>query len=602
MVVAFFFQLLSFIFKLMSMDAVTEVKARINIEDVIGEYVHLKRAGKNYKGLSPFSNEKTPSFVVSPEKQIWHDFSSGRGGDVFTFIQEVEGLDFRATLELLARKAGVDLEQFESKSGKSRGPSKEVLYNVLEVAAKFYQAQLPANQNAFEYIVKKRGFTKQTILDFRIGYSPDHGDSLLGYLRKNGFDEKVIQSAGLTSVRGGRLQDMFRGRIMIPLQDQFGKVVGFTARILVDRPDAPKYINTPSTALYDKSRHVYGLHLAKKAIQKEKFSVLAEGNLDVISSHQAGVKNVVATAGTALTQMQLKLLGRFSPDVRLAFDEDRAGIAATERAIPIAASTGVQLSVVTMPSGKDPDELVRTNPDAWVEVISKAEYAVDWIIKTYQKNLDLHNVLGKKQFANAVLPVIKGLSDKIEQDHYIQQIADLLGSDVESVKSQMHGKQSSSEKRLKQVKAPAVPQERDLVDLNKTADRLLALIFSHKSLRGSLVDLAPDMFDGPMRGRLVEFLLHNPDFDGGVKEAKDLKDIVEYVKIITLQFEELYADVDQLELQLEVLRLKSRYIELYVKDQKKQIVEQLQSASDAETNQLLMKVRELDQLLSRGVE
>jgi len=600
--VAFFFQLSSFNFKLMSMDAVTEVKARINIEDVIGEYVQLKRAGKNYKGLSPFSNEKTPSFVVSPEKQIWHDFSSGRGGDIFTFIQEVEGLDFRATLELLARKAGVDLEQFETKSGKSRGPSKEVLYNVLEAATKFYQAQLPANQSAFEYVVKKRGFTKRTVIDFRIGYSPDHGDSLLIYLKKQGYDDKVIQAAGLTSMRAGRLQDMFRGRIMIPLQDQFGKVVGFTARILVDRPDAPKYINTPSTTLYDKSRHVYGLHLAKKTIQKEKFSVLAEGNLDVISSHQAGVNNVVATAGTALTQMQLKLLGRFSPDVRLAFDEDRAGIAATERAIPIAATCGVQLSVVTIPSGKDPDELVRSDPEVWKEVINKADYAVDWVIKTYQKNLNLSDVLGKKQFASAVLPVIKGLTDKIEQDHYIQQIAGLLGSDPENVKSQMYGKQNSPEKRLKQVKTPVTPVKRDVVELNKTADRLLALIFSHKSLRGSLVDLTPVMFEDPMRRRLVEFLLHNPEFNGGVKESKDLKDIVEYVKIITLQFEELYADVDQLELQLEVLRLKSRYIELYVKDQKKQIVEQLQSASDAETNQLLMKVRELDQLLSRGVE
>ncbi len=602
MVAVFCFQLSSFIFKLMGMDAVTEVKARINIEDVIGEYVHLKRAGKNYKGLSPFSNEKTPSFVVSPEKQIWHDFSSGRGGDIFTFIQEVEGLDFKATLELLARKAGVDLEQFETKSGKSRGPSKDVLYDALEAAAKFYQAQLPANATAFDYVVKKRGFTKKTVIDFRIGYSPDHGGVLLSYLKNKGFDEKVIQAAGLTSVRSGRLQDMFRGRIMIPLQDQFGKVVGFTARILVDRPDAPKYINTPSTALYDKSRHVYGLHLAKKAIQKEKFSVLAEGNLDVISSHQAGVNNVVATAGTALTQMQLKLLGRFSPDVRLAFDEDRAGIAATERAIPIAAACGVQLSVVTIPSGKDPDELVRSDPEAWKRVIAKADYAVDWIIATYQKNLDLSDVLGKKQFAAAVLPVIKGLTDKIEQDHYVTKVTGLLGSDPESVRSQMFGSNNSAEKRLKQVKLAPVATERDVADLNKTADRLLSLIFSLKSLRGSMVDLMPEMFEGEARQRLVEFLLNNPDFDGSHKDAKDLKEIVEYVKIITLQFEELYADVDQLELQLEVLRLKSRYTELYVKDQKKQIVEQLQSASDSEIQTLLTRVKALDQLLSRGVE
>ena len=385
------------------MDAVTEVKAKLNIEDVIGEYVSLKRAGKNYKGLSPFSNEKTPSFVVSPEKQIWHDFSSGRGGDIFTFVQEVEGLDFKGALELLARKAGVDLSKFQTNSGSGNPKQKERLYEVLEASAKFYQVQLKANQKALDYIVKKRAFKKQTILDFKLGYSPDGGSALVDYLAKKGFSFKEISEAGLSVNRSGRTTDMFRGRIMIALCDQFGKVIGFTARLLNDddplSSGAPKYINTPSTLLYDKSRHVYGLHLAKKAIQTEKFSVLVEGNLDVVSSHQAGVANVVATAGTALTDQQLKLLGRFSPDVRLAFDEDKAGMSATERAIPIASKAGVNLSVVTIPSGKDPDELVRQDPEIWKNVINEQVYALDWLIETYKNQLDIKYItISKYQF------------------------------------------------------------------------------------------------------------------------------------------------------------------------------------------------------------
>ncbi len=210
------------------MDAVAEVKARLSIEDVISEYVVLKRAGRNFKGLSPFSNEKTPSFVVSPEKQIWHDFSSGRGGDIFTFVQEVEGLDFKGTLELLARKAGVDLEQFQTKGGRS-GPDKERLYNALDAAAKFYQVQFGANKDAYNYILKTRAYSKKTVLEFRLGYSPNSERSLTDYLLKRGYSEQEIKAAGLSTMRRNGSSDMFRGRIMVPLMDGFGRVIGFTA-------------------------------------------------------------------------------------------------------------------------------------------------------------------------------------------------------------------------------------------------------------------------------------------------------------------------------------------------------------------------------------
>ena len=371
------------------MDAVQEIKSRLNIEDVLSEYVQLKRTGSNFKGLSPFSNEKTPSFIVSPEKQIWHDFSAGKGGDMFTFIMEVESVDFKGALELLARKAGVDLEQYQKSNTGASGADKERLYKANELAARFYQTQLKASKKAFEYLVKKRQFSKETILDFQIGYSPNNGAALTEYLQKKGFSAAELKSAGLSIVRSGQAMDMFRGRVMIPLCDGFGRPIGFTARLLDDQDNAPKYINTPSTKLYDKSRHVYGLHLAKKAIKDSKFSVLVEGNLDVIASHQVGQKNVVATAGTALTEYQLKNLARLAPEARLAFDQDQAGLTATERAIPIASKTGLNLEIIVIPSGKDPDELIKKDPKLWEEAIGKSQPAFDWLLELYQAKLNL---------------------------------------------------------------------------------------------------------------------------------------------------------------------------------------------------------------------
>jgi DNA primase len=581
------------------MDAVAEVKARLNIEDVISEYVALKRAGKNYKGLSPFSNEKTPSFVVSPEKQIWHDFSSGRGGDVFTFVQEVEGLDFKATLELLARKAGVDLEQFKTTGGGGDGKFKERLYEVLESATRFYQAQLPANKKAIDYVVGKRRFNKQTLIDFRLGYSPDGGRALIDYLVGKGYKTDEIKRAGLTSDRRGGLSDMFRGRLMIPLCDQFGKPIGFTARILVDDKQAPKYINTPSTFLYDKSRHVYGLHLAKKAIQTDKFSVLCEGNLDVISSHQAGVKNVVATAGTALTEMQLKTLGRFSPDVRLAFDEDRAGLAATERAIPIAEKTSVNLSVITIPSGKDPDELIKQDPKIWQDIIKKPVYVLDWLVDFYKKQLDVTTAQGKKQFAAVVLPVVERLTSDIEKDHYIGVIAEVLGIEKSAVKNSVQATKNEQKPRLKTIKTEHKIDDKLRLDQKKYGDQLLALCLMLPRYRNYLSELLDEMFLEPDAKELLKFLIDHPEFDGSKDQAKGLNKIKNYVKIATLLFEELYSEVDTVELQYEAVRLRSRLIELYVKDQKQQIVELMESGDEDQITRQLEKVRELNKLLKK---
>src|SRR3989344_2924067 len=402
----------------MGNDAVEDIKAKLSVEDVISRYVELKRAGSNWRGLSPFNSEKTPSFMVSPEKQIWHDFSSGKGGNMFSFVMEMEGLEFKGALELLARQAGVDLTHYRGSYDAERGKQKERLYQELELATKFYQVHFSKNREALEYILKKRGFSKETALEFKIGYSPEDGTALAKFLKSKGFSEEEMKHAGLVTVRYNDARDMFRGRIMIPLMDPQGRVVGFTARLLRDEPNAPKYINTPATPIYDKSRHVFGLHLAKDAIRKNNYVVLVEGNLDVIASHQAGVKQTVATAGTAMTEQHLKALGRFTQNVRLAFDQDVAGLQATERSLPIAAKVGANLSVIDV-DAKDPDELIQKDPKAWEKVVTKPKYALDWLVEQYQKRLDIKSAQGKRELSDVVLKLVSGLEDKVEQDHYI---------------------------------------------------------------------------------------------------------------------------------------------------------------------------------------
>ncbi|EDK72868.1 DNA primase [candidate division TM7 genomosp. GTL1] len=367
-------------------DAKEDVRSRLNIEDVIAEYVPLKRAGRNFKGLSPFTQEKTPSFFVSPDKHIWHDFSSNKGGDVFSFIMEVEGIDFRAALELLARKAGVDLSLYRSSASQGIAKKKHRLHEALDIAANYYQQTLVRNQHALEYVFKKRGLSKKVVQDFRIGYAPSTGDALTQFLLGRGFSAQELQDAGLATRRYRGLGDMFRGRMMVPLMDGQGQVVGFTARLIDDDPKAPKYINTPQTLLYDKGRQVFGLHLAKEAIRTNDYAVIVEGNLDVVSSHQVDVRQVVATAGTAMTQWHLKALRRLSENVRLSFDSDKAGLAATERAIPIAQEAGVNLSIITLPDdAKDPDELIQQSIEKWQGAINTAQPVVDWVLEQYSR-------------------------------------------------------------------------------------------------------------------------------------------------------------------------------------------------------------------------
>jgi len=576
------------------MDAVEDIKSRLALEDVAAEYMELKRAGRNMKGLSPFSNEKTASLMVSPEKQIWHDFSSGKGGDMFTLVMELEGVDFKGALDILARKAGLDLSQYQKGDGK-QAALKNKLYDALEAAAKFYQVQFSQNKTALEYILKIRGYKKQTALEFRIGYAPNTGQALLTFLKKKGFTEEIITKAGLATARYGAANDMFRGRIMIPLQDAQGRVIGFTARALDPNDTGPKYINTPQTAVYDKGRHAYGLHLAKDAIRKDKFVVVVEGNLDVIASRQAGVANVVATAGTAMTEMHLRELARFTQDVRLAFDQDQAGLNAMERIIPLASNVDVSLSIITVPEGKDPDELIQKDPELWQKATAEYEYAIDWLIGRRASQLDMNSGSGKKALTDAVLPVVAQLKDSVERDHYLRQLAKLLGVDKSALSTKLQAKQVSNPgKRLKKVEPVKVPKA-DAESL-KAQNQLLALCYAHPDLRGRLEDLYDFMFTDERLRAAFKKLTTSTSAGEQLFKGDD------YGKILAVQYEELYGDLEYVELEYEATRLQARTIERYVKNQKSILGQLLQSADELEKTKLQAKDKQLNDLLKRSRE
>lgn len=416
---------------------VDEIKSRLDLIDIISEYFPMKQAGANYKALCPFHKEKSPSFMASKEKQIWHCFGCGEGGDLFGFVMKMEGLEFPDALKLLAAKAGVKLKrqdpQLQSK--------KNALYDICDLSARFFHELLlkhPKAQIARDYI-KKRGLKVDTVAGWQIGYSPDSWDVLLNFLKQKGFSESDIFAAGMAVKKEGdgqtaqqgmglaRYYDRFRNRLMFPIKDVHGNVVGFTARVLDETRDKMgKYINTPQTAIYDKGRLLYGLDKAKTQIRKQNLAVLVEGNMDCISSHEAGVSNVVASSGTALTLDQVALLKRFSENIALAFDADLAGENASLRGIEIALQQGLNIKVITIPEGKDPDDCIRNNPQDWIEAIKNAVSIMDYYFARTLNGLDMTKAENKKGAAKFLLSRISRLPDRIEQAHYLQKLSSAI--------------------------------------------------------------------------------------------------------------------------------------------------------------------------------
>lgn len=419
---------------------VEQIKSRLSIVDVVGSYIKLTKAGGSYKALCPFHNEKTPSFNVSPSRDAYYCFGCNRGGDIFTFVEEIEGLDFPGALKVLALRAGVELkhENMEAKSERERSLS------IMEEATNFYEEHLAKNSAAKEYLIG-RGLEEKTIRSFRIGFAPLEWRLVYDHLKSKGYLDNEIERAGLTKkVENKGYYDRFRGRIMFPIFDTGGRVVAFSGRVFghqtnQDGTDVAKYINSPETPLYDKSSILFGYDRAKVAIRKQNFAILVEGQMDLIMAHQAGTENTVAVSGTALTERHLALLKRLTDNLVFAFDADDAGLEATARAFQIALSLGMNVRVAAIPEGKDPADYILKNKDApagsgasWAEVIASSKHIVDFYISVLAGKGDDARTL-RKEVELKVLPLILSMQSKIEQAHFIVEVARKLGIPEASV-------------------------------------------------------------------------------------------------------------------------------------------------------------------------
>ena len=558
-------------------DAKEEVRSRLDIEDIVGEYVQLKRAGRNLKGLSPFTNEKTPSFIVSPDKNIWHDFSSNKGGDIFSFIMEVEGLDFRAALEFLARKAGVDITVFNNRGNQTTAKAKKQAIELNTLANKYYQHSLANNKLAYEYVFNKRKISKEIAREFGVGYAPSSGDALVKFMKSRGIKQEDIKKAGLTNRFGG---DMFRKRMTVALMDQMGQIIGFTARTVEDEPNSPKYLNTSQTIIYDKGRHVFGLSQAKESIRKQDFVVIVEGNMDVISSHQAGVTNVVATAGTAMTSMHLKTLSRLTSKIKLAFDNDSAGLAATERAIELAKELDIDLFIVSLPKGaKDPDELIQEDATLWQNVTKSETPAVDWVISQYQARENLKTAIGKRNFINAALKLIRLIDDAVVLDYYLTKIGEISEiSKTALTDSLKRANQKSSVPKKSQKNVNIQPSTtKKQQDENQFEDNILGLAIINRGLLNLLPDNLSEFMSNEERKQIASFIMKNPNFTDADIEG-GLKNIDTYVKIVTLKAEERYLSWSKEEQSHELTQLLHQLKERKRKQKKIALTKQLKDA------------------------
>jgi DNA primase len=412
-------------------DKIEEVRNSSDIVDVISAYVRLKKRGKNYLGLCPFHTEKTPSFTVSAEKQMYHCFGCGNGGNLFTFVMEMEKVSFVEAVRSLAGKAGITIPE-ETRPQTEEQSEAETLYAVCRFAGmQFYKNLVETDEGTFALdYVHKRGFTDETIRTFGVGYSQNSWDSFVQLATTEGFKPEELAKAGLARKReDGSLYDYFRGRVMFPIFSATGRVIGFGARkILEDDPIAGKYINSPETPIYNKSRVLFGLFHAKEAIRQEDMALMVEGYADLISLYQAGIKNVVASSGTALTEEQVALLGRYSKNLTLVYDGDSAGSNATLRGIDIVLEQDFNVRIVELPEDEDPDSFVQKNGgNAFRELLQNAVSFIDFKASRFQRAGAFATPEGKAEAVRSLVQSIAKMKDELKRNFYVKEIAEKYG-------------------------------------------------------------------------------------------------------------------------------------------------------------------------------
>ncbi len=490
------------------MSDIDEIKSRLNIVDIIGERVTLKKAGRNLKGLCPFHNEKTPSFTVSPDRQTFHCFGCGKGGSVFDFVMLIEHVDFAEALETLADKAGVTLERRPADT-----PEAKIKQKILEanhLASEYYHyllTQHAVGEHARAYL-KHRGVTDKSIKTFSIGYSPNTWDSVGSSLRKKGYDDRLLETAGLV-IRGTRgYYDRFRGRVMFALKDHRGNVVGFSGRVLDPDAKEAKYINTSETPVYVKGKMLYGLDVTKDSIQKNSEAIVMEGELDVISSFQEGISNVVAIKGSAVTEEHARLLRRFAERLIFALDSDLAGDAAARRGIEIAEKSGFDMRVAAMPLGKDPDEAARENPLLLKKALKEAVPIYDYFLSSALKRNDPETAFGKRKISEEFMPTLLKIDNPIVQGHYIRKLSAALATSDETVREGMAKIRISGSLRGKEKESTTEAPR--LTRVEKAELYVLALLLQGKTselLPKFLAALPPSAFRSLAVKRIVEHLV-----------------------------------------------------------------------------------------------
>lgn len=479
---------------------VEDIKARLDIVDFIGTYVQLTRAGANFKARCPFHGEKTPSFMVSKPKQIWHCFGCNEGGDIFKFLMKIDGLEFPEALKLLADKAGVVLPRYDARAQSQ----KNTLLEIVKKAADFYAAQLqsPKGQLARDYLVK-RGLTDAVIKQFDLGYAPDSWDALMIHMRDSYKAEDIFSSGlAIRSERNQGYYDRFRHRIMFPIRDVHGNPVGFTSRLLDETRAEGKYVNTPETPIYNKSRILYGLDMARQKIREQDYAIMVEGNMDVIACHQFDMVNVVAASGTALTLDHVRLLKRYTNNLMICFDADKAGQLAAKRGIDIALSEGMRVKVVVIPAdcGKDPDDCIRKNLKAWRGAVRGAKEIMEYYMERAARQFKTDTAHGRSQFTNMLLAEVKKLPDLVEQDFWLKKIGEAVGAEGRLLKEQM-GKLGVGSKKwevgMSEISQSSPPTAQSSPTKSRTellSECLLALMFTAPKVIPPVIDaVLPEM-------------------------------------------------------------------------------------------------------------
>ena len=538
------------------LDVAQQVKEKIDVVDFLSKYLKLTPAGKNFRAVCPFHQEKTPSLMISPDKQIWHCFGCGNGGDVIKFLMLFENLEFFDALKVLAEKAGMNLDILGGRDFKTY----DVIYKVMDAAKEFYRTNLYKSDEVKDYL-KDRGLKGETVKEFELGVALDEPDAMSRHLLKKGFSIVDIEKAGLVfKTERGTYWDRFRGRLMFPLYNHVGKVVGFTGRLLPGRDDSKtgKYVNSPETPIFQKSKILYGFHKTKNDIREAKSAILVEGQMDFLMMWQDGVKNVVATSGTALTPEHLKTLKKLTDDLVLSFDSDAAGQAAAERSIDLASGLDfmVKLLIIEDPKLKDPADVVKERPGAIAELLKNAKPAMEYYIYKYiTKNGQVLDLKKNKQNLKIVLSKIKNLASSIEKNHWIKKLSDIskisesvLMEEMENIK-EIQNLNSAKEDPLEEMETEF--SRRDLI-----CQRLIGLAMNDKDVKEKLngyLEYFPEFYKDLYSGKKLE---------GSLEKVAELISLRFSFENANLKEDDLKKEFEQLVHELKLNYLKEKQARL----------------------------------------